>query len=133
MATLTIRDVPDKERDRLRKQAAANGRSMEAEARRIILEGLAKPKLAVEETVARVQALMKAPRARAVSRLKAGTAGKSKPGRDLLTPKERRVLKPDAQAALQRLREMFGDRKGEARGSMVDSFLGERRSMWGEE
>lgn len=63
MATLTIRDFPDKERERLRKQAVANGRSMEAEARRLILEGLAKPKLSVDETVARLQAIMaKAPK-----------------------------------------------------------------------
>jgi plasmid stability protein len=58
MATLTIRDFPDDERDRLRKQAAENGRSMEAEARRLILEGLAKPKLSVDETVARLKAIM---------------------------------------------------------------------------
>lgn len=44
MATLTIRDFPEKERDRLRRQAVAGGRSMEAEARRLLLEGLAKPK-----------------------------------------------------------------------------------------
>jgi plasmid stability protein len=58
MATLTIRDFPDGERDRLRRQAAENGRSMEAEARRLILEGLARPKLSVDETVARLQAIM---------------------------------------------------------------------------
>ena len=63
MATLTIRDFPDKERERLRRQAVVNGRSMEAEARRMILEGLAKPKLSVDETVARLQEIMsKAPK-----------------------------------------------------------------------
>lgn len=58
MATLTIRDFPDKERDRLRKQAAEQGRSMEAEARRLILDGLAKPKLSVDDTVARLHAII---------------------------------------------------------------------------
>jgi plasmid stability protein len=63
MATLTIRDFPDKERERLRRQAEANGRSMEAEARRLILAGLAKPKLSVDETVAKLQEIMaKAPK-----------------------------------------------------------------------
>lgn len=33
MATLTIRNLPDGVRDRLRRRAAENGRSMEAEAR----------------------------------------------------------------------------------------------------
>ncbi|MCC6433991.1 MAG: plasmid stabilization protein [Acidimicrobiales bacterium] len=36
MATLTIRNLDDKVRDRLRVQAAENGRSMEAEAREIL-------------------------------------------------------------------------------------------------
>ena len=36
MATLTIRNLPDDVRDRLRVQAARNGRSMEAEARAIL-------------------------------------------------------------------------------------------------
>jgi len=63
MATLTIRDFPDKERERLRRQAEANGRSMEAEARLLILAGLAKPKLSVDETVAKLQKIMaKAPK-----------------------------------------------------------------------
>lgn len=36
MATLTVRDLDDDVRDRLRIQAARNGRSMEAEARAIL-------------------------------------------------------------------------------------------------
>lgn len=38
MATLTIRDVDDDVRDRLRVIAAANGRSMEAELRALVVE-----------------------------------------------------------------------------------------------
>jgi plasmid stability protein len=36
MATLTIRNLPDEVRDRLRVRAAENGRSMEAEARTVL-------------------------------------------------------------------------------------------------
>lgn len=132
MATLTIRDFPDMERERLRRRAATNGRSMEAEARRLILEGLAKPKLSVDETVAKFQAMMaRAPTP--VSRAKHGAGGKKPMPNNRLTVKERRALKPDAQAALQRLREMFADRKGQPRESMVEDFLAGRRQMWGEE
>jgi plasmid stability protein len=38
MATLTIRNLPDKVRDRLRIAAAKRGRSMEAEARAVLSE-----------------------------------------------------------------------------------------------
>ena len=38
MATLTIRNLPDKVRDRLRIAAAERGRSMEAEARAVLSE-----------------------------------------------------------------------------------------------
>jgi plasmid stability protein len=40
MATITIRNLPDEVRDRLRVQAAENGRSMEAEARAMLEEHL---------------------------------------------------------------------------------------------
>jgi plasmid stability protein len=40
MANLTIRDFPDELRDKLRVQAAQNGRSMEAEARRLLAASL---------------------------------------------------------------------------------------------
>ncbi len=43
MATLTIRNLPDRVRDRLRVRAAENGRSMEAEARMILEESLIEP------------------------------------------------------------------------------------------
>jgi len=36
MATITVRDLDDDVRDRLRQRAAAHGRSMEAEARAIL-------------------------------------------------------------------------------------------------
>lgn len=43
MATLTVRDLDDSVRDRLRVQAAQHGRSMEAEARAILTEAVASP------------------------------------------------------------------------------------------
>jgi len=41
MATLTIRNLPDTIRDKLRLRAAAHGRSMEAEARALLEAGVA--------------------------------------------------------------------------------------------
>ncbi|MDP3850729.1 MAG: Arc family DNA-binding protein [Luteolibacter sp.] len=41
-ATLTIRNLPEPVKQRLRMQAASHGRSMEAEAREILAVGLAK-------------------------------------------------------------------------------------------
>lgn len=41
MARLTVRDLPDDVRDRLRLRAAANGRSTEAEVRAILTEAVA--------------------------------------------------------------------------------------------
>jgi plasmid stability protein len=40
MATLTIRNVPEETRQRLREEAARNGRSMEAEARAILADAM---------------------------------------------------------------------------------------------
>jgi plasmid stability protein len=45
MATLTIRNLPEDVRDRLRIRAAHAGRSMEAEARAILIESLLNKKL----------------------------------------------------------------------------------------
>ena len=41
MARLTVRDLPDDVRDRLRLRAAANGRSTEAEVRAILTDAVA--------------------------------------------------------------------------------------------
>ena len=43
MATLTVRDLDDTVRDRLRVLAAQHGRSMEAEVRAILTEAVASP------------------------------------------------------------------------------------------
>lgn len=43
MAAISIRDLEDRVRDRLRIRAAANGRSMEAEARAILTEAVSEP------------------------------------------------------------------------------------------
>jgi len=43
MAAISIRDLDDRVRERLRIRAAANGRSMEAEARAILTEAVSEP------------------------------------------------------------------------------------------
>lgn len=43
MATLTVRDLDDSVRDRLRVRAAHHGRSMEAEVRAILTDAVASP------------------------------------------------------------------------------------------
>jgi plasmid stability protein len=43
MAAMSIRDLDDEVRDRLRVRAAANGRSMEAEVRAILTEAVSDP------------------------------------------------------------------------------------------
>ena len=43
MAAMSIRDLDDEVRDRLRVRAAANGRSMEAEARAILTAAVSEP------------------------------------------------------------------------------------------
>lgn len=43
MTAITIRKLPDAAKQRLRMRAAANGRSMEAEARSLLLQGLQSP------------------------------------------------------------------------------------------
>lgn len=61
MATLTIRNLPDPVRDRLRVRAAENGRSMEAEARATLSEALhpsCEPGSSAVERVARARSLI---------------------------------------------------------------------------
>ena len=88
MATLTIRNLPDEVQQKLREIAAANGRSMEAEARAVLTD-------AVETT------------------------------------RRRRVSK-EAAEGLRRLREMIERLPPEEQEKIsVDSFLAERRKMWG--
>ena len=56
MATLTIRDLPDDDRDALRVRAAEHGRSMEAEVRVLIHDALRAPKkLSVEARIKKAQ------------------------------------------------------------------------------
>ncbi|HEY8567511.1 MAG TPA: Arc family DNA-binding protein [Beijerinckiaceae bacterium] len=59
MATLTIRNLPDDVRDKLRVRAARNGRSTEAEVRSLIAEAVgaevSAPRPSVEERVKRLQ------------------------------------------------------------------------------
>ncbi len=56
MATLTIRNLPDEVRDRLRVRAAQNGRSMEAEAREILADAFGGvPKTERQRTLREIQ------------------------------------------------------------------------------
>lgn len=64
MATLTIRNLPDTVRDRLRVRAAEHGRSMEAEAREVLVaavqeKGRASPE-EIAEHIRRVQERVRA-------------------------------------------------------------------------
>jgi plasmid stability protein len=45
MSAITVRKLPDDVKQRLRMRAAANGRSMEAEAREILVDALAPPRV----------------------------------------------------------------------------------------
>lgn len=112
MRTVVLRKLPEEDYRWLREQAASNGRSMEAELRALVAKHKNLTPKSAQPVVRK--------------------AKKGKTTRSLLTEKERKSLKPDARAALQRLREMFADAKG-ASGSAVDEFLRDRRKMWGEE
>jgi antitoxin FitA len=50
MASITIRKLDDEVKKHLRKQAAENGRSLEAEAREILGAGVARTRAAKEQT-----------------------------------------------------------------------------------
>lgn len=56
MATLTIRNLPDEVRDRIRREAAQHGRSMEEEARTFLTQRYA-PKVPMEEILKRLDQL----------------------------------------------------------------------------
>jgi len=56
MATLTIRNLPDEVRDRIRREAAEHGRSMEEEARTVLSQRYA-PKVPMEEILKRLDEL----------------------------------------------------------------------------
>ncbi|HXC54700.1 MAG TPA: hypothetical protein VNU97_05360 [Rhizomicrobium sp.] len=56
MATLTIRNLPDEIRDRMRVEAAKKGHSMEEEARQFLSQGYA-PTLSLEELRRRLDTL----------------------------------------------------------------------------
>ena len=56
MATITVRDLPDEDRDALRVRAAGRGRSMEAEVRALIHEALHSPgRLAADARIQKAQ------------------------------------------------------------------------------
>jgi antitoxin FitA len=140
MATLTIRDFPDKLRERLRARAAGNKRSMEAEVRHILTQALAPERLTVGKTVKLLESVARRGTLGGVSgfeepakKWKGRGKRTAKDALDLLSAQERKVMSPQAQRALQQLREMFGVRDKDPNKSMVDEFLAERKAMWGEE
>ena len=111
MATLTIRNLPDDVRDKLRIRAARNGRSMEAEAREAIAELISSERPRDAGT-----------RAQSVARLGAGR-------------QDGPVSDPASEtqsAKLERARAVLRRRVSPDR-SLVDEFLRERRALWGEE
>jgi plasmid stability protein len=106
MATLTVRNLPDDVRDKLRVRAAQNGRSTEAEVR-----------IALAEFVAEDARGDRAPRRKA-----------SKPERHAAQEpphSESQAEKLERARAILR-RHVSPDR------SVADEFLGERRAIWGE-
>jgi plasmid stability protein len=105
MATLTIRNLPDKTQRALKRRAASNGRSMEAEARLILGDAIEKPTARAEE--ATLQATAPEP---------------------ALTQYEKQNLTPTQQAALLSLRKVFAPKPGQPARSVVDEFLAERRA-----
>jgi plasmid stability protein len=110
MATLTVRNLPDDVRDKLRVRAAMKGRSTEAEVRAVLADAVAHQEApAVSPTHKRIE------RVRASSRP------------DPAAPQsETQVAKLERARAILR-RHVAPDR------SMVDEFLRERQAMWGQE
>lgn len=128
MATLTIRDFPAALHRRLRDRATTNKRSMEAEVRFILTQTLSEGGTGQRTTSGAVRAK---DTSKGFAEQGKRWKGKAKPPEDefdLLTPKERKVLTPPAQKALQRLREMFGVRNKDPKESWVDELLAERRA-----
>jgi plasmid stability protein len=110
MATLTVRNLPDEVRDKLRVRAAQNGRSTEAEVR-----------VALAELVAEEPPNGRSPR------------GKSLNGGDATAGPFPSPPQSDTQAEkLERARAILRRHVSPDR-SIVDEFLRERRTMWGEE
>ena len=102
MATIPVRNVLEKTRRELKRRAARNGRSMEAEVRMILDE------------VAAGKAELKATREGALTGPEVG-----------LSDYEKQILTPTQQEATLYFRKIFARKPGEE--SIVDQFLRERR------
>jgi plasmid stability protein len=72
MASLTIRNLPDDVRDRIRLRAAAHGRSMEAEVRAVLVQAFEPPP--AEDAVARQRRKIEAARALVRATIPPGTS-----------------------------------------------------------
>lgn len=153
MATLTIRNLPDEVRDRLRVRAAERGRSMEAEAREVLTAAVAgvNPPDQVRrrqdwaKRVKRIQKAMEPYRSKDKSVVDEFLAERREEA--WREDEKWRRLEREAEEARRRAsadkRETQAEKLERARAilrrrvpegtSLVDEFLAERRAMWGEE
>jgi len=150
MATLTVRDLPDDVRDRLRVRAAEKGRSMEAEVRRVLAEsvGIISPTGSRADWDAAVRDAQEAvaparkPEGSVVDDLIAERHGEAERDEERWRRIERGAEeasahrpkpRPETQAQkIERARAVLR-RYVPAQRSLVDEFLAERRQMWGED
>jgi plasmid stability protein len=122
---LTVRKLPADHYEWLREQAAANGRSMEAEMRAMVARaklGLAGwPSAAQSETEAKLRGFSEPP-----ARKKGARSGK-------IVPEP--APKLSANAAIAKLQVLFAQATSKRKSKKLLSaeFMEERRRMWGEE
>ena len=135
MATLTVRDLPDDVRDKLRVRAAENGRSMEAEVRAVLRASIEAPPT-TRQRVERLQAAFAPYRAVSGSVVDELISERREEDRredgcnavsDRQSPARKTQAEKLAEARAIIRRRVPADR------SLVDEFLAERREMWGEE
>ena len=145
MATLTVRDLPDDVRDKLRIRAAENGRSMEAEVRSLLAASVGESRPALDRAAweARVREMQAAfapyrnSQSSVVDELIAERREEARredaevplvyDGQDSATSSRKSQAEKLAEARAILRRHVPADR------SLVDEFLAERRSLWGEE
>lgn len=143
MTTLTIRNLPDPVRDRLRVRAAQNGRSMEAEARealgRLYAPEPSHPERSAPERVRRLQETMapfRSDTGNVSDELLADRREEARRENETERHEEERgepppITKSKTQVEkLARARAVLRRRVPEGT-NLVDEFLAERRAMWG--
>ena len=138
MATLTIRDLPDEVRDKLRVRAAEHGRSMEAEVREVLGDYVervrtARTAVAWEKVVSDAQAAFAPFRNAGASTSDELIAERhAEAARDGVSDQVEHDATVRQRSRLAQARAML--RKSVPEGTpLVDEFLAERRAMWGDE